>query len=902
MTSFDPFAPSPSAQPRDQPHPLSPSRVAISVKSLVNSPVIDTTPSLRDVKGKGKAVDFDLETNLILEGGSNEENDETDSEREDVEDSDTEDENENEENYEAERLRRIRENQLILAGLGIEGSSSNLGIGSSSLARIRDGKSPPPGQIGNTNPTRRKRGEIPIFDRSGHIISLPPEGQTHKMACIELPSDRRLRKRISDGEYTDCSRWSDGETRRWKYGFGTGPKILPEGEEEEIGGVTKEFRWRRWRGLNKELRREMRQRGELVEMDARPLEAIIPEGVTAYSLIPGETCHQCRRKSDKPKMKCRNINPICRATFCETCCKRYNYFDFDEESRSFICPLCKDCCNCSNCIRKKNLAHLLSANKGKIQRKSLKYTMGVESNREMDVQTWLENAVKDISRAPFDLVRIVDYEKDVISPDLPLEAEEDIGEKIVVEKPKKMRARKRKLGETPGDPSTANPAGDVDKPKPKRGRPRKVVADGSANSPTVKKSGIRKTGGLVIKLKIPKPPAIETTVTKRPPNQNKVKEVDSDGDTVGDWSDGEPDEQGSESPLTTLSSLSSEGPVIPPRLPFPSQPFYASYPRLDPISSSQTGTTVNATEPLRTTPFVNPHSLPPALGQTSPEVDNDSPDRKRRRPPPRANIIRPPRHSSFSTSHSDAPENDEIVVEQQPSNGLMMDGVGIGPRNLTNDTHNQTSATSSHYPPLSHQQQQEQQLSQVQIERVDIGSSALTLSGPTPSQILNEIHNHNSYDWSGHSRYPNNPYQNHPGYQTLYPPSLPLPHSHQPSSTSPAFSTLPLPIDYSSSYQYSSVYPQAINPMRIGLNISSGPPPYSHSPIHRNLELNPDTSIEDHFLVSPQRPKLPYVNGRFDSNIVGPNQEQTLNHLDILSLAAAEARHSPQPPYDSGNK
>ncbi|WWC58067.1 uncharacterized protein I303_100602 [Kwoniella dejecticola CBS 10117] len=824
--------------------------------------------SSRKGKGKAKEVVFDLEPNLHSEGGSDQEGDETDIERNDRHESDSEDEDEDEENYEAERQRRIRENQLILAGLGIEGSGSNLGIGGSSSSKVRNGKSPPPtgadGQPGSST-TRKKRADIPILDRSGYIISLPPEGQTQTMACLEMPSDRKLKKKILDGEYTDCSRWSIGEARRWKFGFGKGGESVPEGEEEELGGVTKDFRWRRWRGLEKELRREMRQRGELVEMDARPVETVLPEGVSAYSLIPGEACHQCRRKSDKPKMKCRNVNPLCRANFCETCCKRYNYFDFDEESRSFICPLCKDCCNCSNCIRKKNLAHLLGDNKGKILRKSLKYSMGAASQREMDVQTWLEKAVKDISRAPFDLVRIVDFDKDVISPDLPSEIEEDIAERIVVEKPKKLKARKRKVHEATNaaEQSSDAVADGAEKPKAKRGRPKKIVTGGDGGQPSVIKAGPVKDGKLVIKLKIPKPPQADTTNARPPVDREKVKEVDSDGDTVGDWSDNERDRDrasGTGSPLTSLSSNSSDSPTIPARLPFPSQPIYAPYPNTDQYHQNIRG---NDTEPLSATPLPEePNkstSSATVVHHSSPELEELSPSKKRKRPPPNANIIRAPRRSSMSTSAS-GPE----VEDQTSPAGTMTDGIVIGPRNMTNDPHNQLSAAQTQFSMSSQQQAQASALANY----FSAGPPSLSLTGPTPSQLLNEMHNQsNALAWHGgphththahaQSMYHGNPYEHHPhpGYQTLYPPSHHLGTSPSPSS----FSTLPLPLDYPSSSYFNPGYPSSINPMRMNFGLSAGPPPYSHSPIGRTLALSPDTPIENQFLVSPQ-PKYRHSN------------------------------------------
>lgn len=186
---------------------------------------------------------------------------------------------------------------------------------------------------------KKREGHKEVFDRSGYIVSLPAPGQQRqRMACVEMPTDRQLRKRIAEGEYVDCEHWWEGEERRWRFGRGQGEN--KEGEEEDLGGVTKEFRWRKWRGLEKELRAEMKQRGEMNSRDKAGNQQVTsgPSEPTPYSvgqrrlaymrttlieqMIPGDACHQCRRKSDKPKMKCRNINPACRAVFCETCCKR----------------------------------------------------------------------------------------------------------------------------------------------------------------------------------------------------------------------------------------------------------------------------------------------------------------------------------------------------------------------------------------------------------------------------------------------------------------------------------------------------------------------------------------------------------------------------------------------------
>ncbi|KAK6905160.1 hypothetical protein I203_105980 [Kwoniella mangroviensis CBS 8507] len=847
-----------------------------------------SSPRIIDRKGKGKErmVEFALEPTAVndkLEGGSE------DDEREFRDASDTEDEDEDEENYEAERQRRIRENQLILAELGIEpsGSNSNIAGPSSSSSNIKQNANSSPQPHATSSRKRRNAGDIPIYDRSGYILSLPPKGQTHTMTCIEIPSDRKLKKRILDGEYTDCSHWMEGEARRWKFGFGKGGDNLPENEPEDLVGVTKEFRWRRWRGLERELRREMKQRGELVEMDARPVERVIPEGVSAYSLIPGESCHQCRRKSDKPKMKCRNVNPICRATFCETCCKRYSYFDFDEESRSFICPLCKDCCNCSNCIRKKNLAHLLGASKGKIQRKSLKYAMGADAGDQLSVQAWLEKAVKDVSKAPFDLIRIVDQDKDIISPETPLVEEEEIGETIVVEKPKAKRARmnqpfssiEKKVKVHP--PMVRQDDDGVDKPKAKRGRKKKVVdanEEEIINNLPERKQVKTNTKNLIVKLKIPR--LVANDMSMRPvAHAERVKEVDSDGDTVGDWSDDEAIDGNDDSPLTSLSSLPSESPRPPPRLPFPPRPIYAPIMNVntDGYLSSLPGVvqdqpfaqpTANSSDVVISSPTRENTAglVSPLHSRSSPENgDEHSHPRKRKRPPPRANILRPPRHSSFSTSQSSPPgTHDEL--DHAPPPILSIDNGG--PRNLTGDGSMQSaapqllSATSS------------------QSQRIDIGPPPLlsSMSTLTPSS------NHQMGYWQSRSVQ---------GFdQTLYP-------QQQLPSISPSSSFLP--IDYSSSYNtYASLYNGSGSESNYLGNMGlGGPPPYSHSPPsgsgRRSLVLSSNTerqylrmnnhtssSVNEPRTISPNSLTLPLPNIKGKPMNVGSN----LSYLGVLSTAA----------------
>jgi hypothetical protein len=173
---------------------------------------------------------------------------------------------------EASRLRRIRENQLLLSSLGIQTGYN--AVASSSSLPPSDPKPPV---------SKKRKLRTATYDRSGHIVSLPNPGERHVMACIELPSDRKLRKRIADGDYVDCSHWTEGEERRWR--LGDGRNHFQEGEEIVVGGVGPDFRWRKWLGKRQELIYELRSRGELNDADIKGTKDVpVDANVSEYSV------------------------------------------------------------------------------------------------------------------------------------------------------------------------------------------------------------------------------------------------------------------------------------------------------------------------------------------------------------------------------------------------------------------------------------------------------------------------------------------------------------------------------------------------------------------------------------------------------------------------------------------
>lgn len=99
---------------------------------------------------------------------------------------------------------------------------------------------------------------------------------------------------------------------------------------------------------------------------------------------------------------------------------RYNYFEFDEESRSFICPVCMGCCNCKNCLDKRNLGDVAA---------KLKHRFMHRPDELLEGET-VQQFVERVGRKdpPFDRVRLVNMDEDIVAPPLTREWEEYLEE------------------------------------------------------------------------------------------------------------------------------------------------------------------------------------------------------------------------------------------------------------------------------------------------------------------------------------------------------------------------------------------------------------------------------------------------------------------------------------------
>lgn len=264
-------------------------------------------------------------------------------------------------------------------------------------------------------------------------------------------------------------------------------------------------------------------------------------------MLTGGTCHQCKRKSDKPKMQCRN--PECGFLYCWTCCKRYSSFQFDEEARSWICPFCQGDCNCGACLSKTGRSHLIGSNFGTTGARAEAQRLG-ES-----VEDYLKRTAK--REKAFDRVRLVDAATDIPCPPLPQVWLDYLDQSLESKKPKLARpVKRRKI--TEGDEGISGTGG---KGKGKgRGKGKKRAESGGAESHTAAVEngtseppwGKKKRKTMDPDDGAPTKPAPIVLKFVLPQPYKRAKEVDSDGETVHGYS-----EDGSPPPRSDRSVSSS---------------------------------------------------------------------------------------------------------------------------------------------------------------------------------------------------------------------------------------------------------------------------------------------------------------------------------------------------------
>lgn len=227
-------------------------------------------------------------------------------------------------------------------------------------------------------------------------------------------------------------------------------------------------------------------------------------------------------------MRCRNVDPECGKLFCTSCCARYDYFEFDEDSRSFICPVCIGICSCSICLRKRGLGDLVAK----------PFSMGgraaTAARPEGSVQKYLER----MADPGFDRVRIVCRDDDIVTAPLPPEWIAWIDEKEGKNRPPTTFGAgkgKGKGGKGRKSQAAGNETGDTS-PRKANGEPKKK------RRKTASKNDVESIVLRIPALGRPSVDAIEQVDSPR------EKVVDSDGDTVDAYSD---DDQAIPRPLPT---------------------------------------------------------------------------------------------------------------------------------------------------------------------------------------------------------------------------------------------------------------------------------------------------------------------------------------------------------------
>ena len=157
-------------------------------------------------------------------------------------------------------------------------------------------------------------------------------------------------------------------------------------------------------------------------------------------------------------------------------------------------------------MRKRDLAYLLEPGKSGLRVKSLQQSLQKQGSGNMTVQIWIEKAIEDNVAAPYDLIRLVNQIDDVISPDPP---EDDV---VLEQSATKRKKVARKSGRTT---------------KQAKNEIKQVQETEKLVGEEVKSTEIPK---LVLKFRVPQ-------VSQATRINHEDKEVDSDGVTVGGWSD-----------------------------------------------------------------------------------------------------------------------------------------------------------------------------------------------------------------------------------------------------------------------------------------------------------------------------------------------------------------------------
>ena len=289
----------------------------------------------------------------------------------------------------------------------------------------------------------------------------------------------------------------------------------------------------------------------------------------------------------------------------------------------------------------------------------------------MTVQEYLDKAIEGNVGLPFDRVRLVDQSMDVVTPPLPQELQALV---MGVQQAPTVASRKRGggSGRPFRDPGKRGEEGGKGTGQKGQGARTAKRAKLQLEEVDVEDEGTRRSS-LVLKFKMPKKE-----------HRRRVKEVDSDGDTIPGSSDEEGDSGHSD--LTPLSDRTPEQPIAR-RLPFPARPFDLQDTQPATLAEVDTALSENHAGQKETVVAKNAHvsndatpaSLPAESTSSSSSPPGGGRGGKKRKPPPKANIIRAPRHAgSFplpeAQSHANLAPNDRKTTTKRVSAPATSDG------------------------------------------------------------------------------------------------------------------------------------------------------------------------------------------------------------------------------------
>lgn len=265
--------------------------------------------------------------------------------------------------YEARRAKNLLANQVLLAELGLGGPSTGLDAASrspspmledpveqpqASMAYRRLSASPEKPTEPKQPPRNKTGGRSIKLAEDGTTVSLPLPGTVHELAYVNIaPLNPRQR---SDYIFVDSFL-----VRAPTPTPEPSPSLVPETQP-----------------LERKSSRRQAERSSPQKAKA-PCKLRVPKGPKAYP-TEGPACHQCRRKSDKIKIRCSNVGLFpdgserqCPFYYCVPCLRiRYGAGDpnepeetCDPDDENWKCPKCRACCNCSVCLDKAGLLQLL---------------------------------------------------------------------------------------------------------------------------------------------------------------------------------------------------------------------------------------------------------------------------------------------------------------------------------------------------------------------------------------------------------------------------------------------------------------------------------------------------------------------------------------------------------------